>query len=197
MSQLLDFVPIALFVAVYFTVGIYPATAALMVGVTLQVAVYKLIKKPIGRELKLTFWASIIFGGLTLTLQDETFIQWKPTVINWALGLALVVSHFVGHENLIKKMLGSQLTLPDPVWVHLNFGWACGFILAGILNLIVAYNFSMDFWVSYKLIGGFAITLTYIAITFAYLAKLGLLSDLDPETSPRKPAEQGSVDAEE
>ena len=189
MSQLLDFVPIVLFVAVFFAVDIYAATAALMIGVTLQLVVYRLINKPIGRELKLTFWASIIFGGLTLAFKNETFIQWKPTIVNWILGASLLVSHYVARQNLLQKLLGGQLELPSEVWARLNFGWACGFILAGVLNLVVAYSFSMEFWVSYKLIGGFGLTLTYIIITFVYLARLGLLETVDPPAAePVEPA---------
>lgn len=181
MSQLLDFIPIALFVVVYFSAGIYWATGALMVAVTLQVAAYWLLKKPIGNELKLTFWASLIFGGLTLWLRDETFIQWKPTVINWAMGAVLLVTQLIGKGNLIKKLLGAQLTLPEPVWARLTTGWGLGFLLAGALNLVVAYNFSMDFWISYKLIGGFAITFTYLIVTMVYLSRGGYLDQLDPE----------------
>ncbi|MCZ6712075.1 MAG: septation protein IspZ [Gammaproteobacteria bacterium] len=177
MDQLLGFVPIVLFVAVFFLADIYYATAALMIAVSAQVVIYLLLKKPISRELKLTFWLSIIFGGLTLIFRNELFIQWKPTVINWALSGSLITSHFIGKRNLIEHLLGKQLTLVDEVWAKLNFGWAFGLFLAGALNLVVAYNFSMEFWVSYKLIGGFSLTFIYILITMAYLAKKGFLDD--------------------
>ncbi len=78
-------------------------------------------------------------------------------------------------------MLGKQLTLIEEVWIKLNFGWALGFFVAGALNLVVAYNFSMEIWVSYKLIGGFALTFLYIVITMFYLSKKGFLEDLDRE----------------
>jgi len=177
MKQLLDFVPIVLFVAVFFLTDIYYATTALMLAVTAQVAAYLVLKKPLSRELKLTFWVSIIFGGLTLIFRNELFIQWKPTIVNWGLCGSLIASHFIGQRNLIEHLFGKQLTLVEEVWVKLNFGWAFGFFLAGALNLVVAYNFSMEIWVSYKLIGGFALTFIYILITMAYLAKKGLLTD--------------------
>jgi intracellular septation protein len=77
-------------------------------------------------------------------------------------------------------MLDAQLKLPTRVWSHLNFGWAGGFTLAGILNLYVAYNFSEAFWVSYKLIGGFGLTLLYVLATVAYLAATGNLEEPAP-----------------
>ena len=183
MAQLFDFLPVLLFVAVYFTLGILPATAALMAGVSLQVAVYYLLRKPIGNELKLTFWVSMIFGGLTLYFRDETFIQWKPTIVNWAFAAALIGSQRFFGKNLIQSLLGAQLTLPEAVWNRLNSGWALGFLVAGLLNLYVAYQFSMDFWVNYKLFGGLAITLTYLIITMTYLSRGGYL-DEQPGLAP-------------
>lgn len=184
MTQFLDFVPIALFVAVFFAADIYWATAALMAAVTLQVLAYRLAGKRVSRELNLTFWASLIFGGLTLVFRNETFIQWKPTIVNWLLAASLVGSFYVGRTNLLKQLLGKQLTLVDEVWTRLNFGWAFGFFFAGVLNLVVAYNFSMEFWVSYKLIGGFALTFLYIVITMVYLSRKGLLTEPAAESDP-------------
>ncbi|MGE0624723.1 MAG: inner membrane-spanning protein YciB [Pseudomonadales bacterium] len=177
MSQLLDFVPVAVFVIVFFLSDIFYATAALMVGVTLQVLVYLVLKRPVSRELKITFWASLIFGGLTLAFRNETFILWKPTIVNWLLAGILVGSHFFSRKNALHHMLGAQMSLHEDVWKRLNFGWAAGFFFAGALNLVVAYNFSLDFWVSYKLIGGFALTFLYIAITIGYLAAKGYLQE--------------------
>lgn len=179
MTQLLDFVPILLFVAVFFASDIYYATAALMLGVTVQAGVYVGLKKPMSREFKMTFWASLVFGALTLIFRNETFIQWKPTIVNWLLAASLVGSFYLGGTNLMKTLLGKQLSLVDEVWTRLNFGWAAGFFFAGALNLVVAYNFSMEFWVSYKLIGGFALTFIYIVITMIYLSRKGFLHEPD------------------
>lgn len=202
MTQLLDFLPIALFVAVFFVTDIYWATAALMIAVTVQAVTFKLIGKPISRELNMTLWASLVFGGLTLAFRNETFIQWKPTIVNWLLAASLVGSYYVGRTNLLKQLLGKQLSLVDEVWARLNFGWAAGFFFAGALNLVVAYNFSMSFWVTYKLVGGFALTFLYIVITMIYLSRKGLLAGQEAdgskgagETGTRKRAtESGRAD---
>jgi len=195
MNQLFDFLPIALFVAVFFLSDIFYATAALMIGVGVQVAAYKLLKKRISRELQITFWVSMLFGGLTLAFRNETFIQWKPTIINWLFCVSLIGSHFIGQHNLLRRLLGHQLSLTDEIWVKLNFGWATGFFIAGALNLLVAYNFSMEFWVSYKLIGGFGLTLLYIVLTVLYLSRKGFMNDevMAPSasaTTVKQPPEQ-------
>jgi len=185
MNQLIDLLPIAIFVAVFFASDVYYATGALMAAVTVQVLIYLALRKPLTRELKLTFWASIVFGALTLFFRNELFIQWKPTIINWLFAASLIGSHFFGQKNLIQQLFGAQLTLIDEVWVRLNFGWALGFFLAGALNLVVAYNFSMEFWVTYKLVGGFGLTLLYVGLTMAYLAHKGFLTghEADPTTT--------------
>ena len=186
MKQFLEFIPILVFVAVYYFTDIFYATGALMIAVTVQAGGMRLAGKPIPQQLKITLWLSLIFGGLTLVFQDRTFIQWKPTIINWVMGGALVASQFVGRKNLVHRFLGRQLDLPDPVWTRLNLGWACGFVLAGILNLVVAYNFSEAFWVNYKLIGGFGITLLYIIITVVYLTAGGHFTEDDVNQPSRE-----------
>jgi len=175
--QLVEFVPILIFVVVYYAFGIFYATAALMATVTVQVGVLWFAKRPISGQMKFTFWLSLIFGGLTLLLHDKTFIQWKPTIVNWAMAGALLASQFFAKRTLIERMLTGQLTLPAHVWSRINVGWAVGFMLSGALNLYVARHFSEAFWVNYKLIGGVAITFLYVLATVAYLGFGGYLGE--------------------
>jgi intracellular septation protein len=188
MNQLIDLLPVVIFVVAYFTSDIYTATAALMLAVTIQAGLLLLLRKPLSRELKLTFWASLIFGSLTLLLRNELFIQWKPTIVNWLLAAALIGTQVFGRKNLIQQLLGQQLSLVDAVWTRLNFGWAIGFLFGGALNLIVAYNFSMEAWVLYRLFGSFGLTFIYIVITIVYLSRKGFLNE-DPR--PDAAAEEG------
>jgi intracellular septation protein len=183
MKQFIEFLPIALFVAVYFyTKDIYISTGILMAGVCVQAGYEYGTTRELSKQTLVIFCVVIIFGGATLLFRNQAFIQWKPTIVNWIFSLTLLGSQFVLKQNLLKKMLGTQLTLPDHVWFNLVRGWSLGFFIAGALNLIVAYGFSLDFWVSFKLIGGFATTLIYISITIAYLAKGGYLQDPDNPT---------------
>lgn len=179
MNQLMDLIPVALFAIVFFLSDIYYATGALIIGITIQIIAMLITGKTINTQIKVTFWVSLIFGGMTLLLRDETFIQWKPTVVNWLLSATLLGSQFVGKQNVLKRILSAQLELEDGIWKTLNFGWSLGFFAAGILNLVVAYNFSMEFWVGYKLVGGFGITLLYVLLTILYLARNGALSSAE------------------
>lgn len=191
--QLLEFLPILVFVGVYYAChvfagtdafAIYYATGALMVAATAEVGILWATGRPISNLLKFTLWLSLVFGGLTLLLHDKTFIQWKPTILNWALAALLLGSHFA-RRNVLEKMLGSQLELPNRVWSRLTIGWACGFFVAGVLNLYVARNYSEAFWVNYKLIGGFGITLLYVLISVGYLLLAGHLRDVAQEPANR------------
>lgn len=194
MQQFIDYIAILAFVVVYFvTRDIFLATGVLMAGVTLQIAIYWLLKKPIGNELKVTFWASIILGGMTLLLRDETFIKWKPSIVNWLLAVALIGAHLFARIFLIKKMLGKVLILPDRAWFVLTYGWAAAFAFAGVLNIWVAYNFSTDTWVTFKLVGLLLLNVAFMIVTFGYLASQGLLSEenlrdaSDAENTTEKP----------
>jgi intracellular septation protein len=112
-----------------------------------------------------TFVAVAIFGGATLVLRDQTFIQWKPTIFNWALAIAFGAFHFIGERNLLERTLGAQLELPKPVWGRLNLLWIANFVIVGALNLMVAYNYSEATWVSYKLYSSIGFTLLLTVLT--------------------------------
>lgn len=182
MKQFIEFIPIALFVAVYFTTkDIYLSTVVLMVGVCMQIGVEYGINKSVSKQTQMVFWVVMVAGAATLAFQDDRFIKWKPTIVNWLFCVALMGSQLLSRDSLLKKMLGGQIPLPDHVWRNLTYGWSAGFFIAGALNLIVAYGFSTDFWVTYKLVGGFAITLTYMVVTMVYLVKGGYIKDLEDD----------------
>ena len=185
MQQLIDFAAVIAFVAIYFiTKDIFLATGVLLALVCVQVAALKLMKRTISRELQIIFWPPLILGGLTLLLRDETFIQWKPTIVSWAITLVLVGAHMIARTHLLKKMLGHALTLPDAVWTRLTYGWAVGFLLSGGINIWVVETFSLDAWVTFKLLGLTGLNFLYILIMVAYLVKIGALAEKDAAADP-------------
>jgi intracellular septation protein len=105
----------------------------------------------------------VVFGGATLLLRDETFIKWKPTVLYWLFAITLFGSAQFFGKNLIRAMLSqAQMNLPEPLWARLNLAWAGFFAVMGVLNLWVAFNFSTDTWVSFKLFGSMGLMLVFI-----------------------------------
>lgn len=111
-------------------------------------------------------WVSLVlvafFGGLTLAFQNEAFIKWKPTILYWVFASSMAFSAYVLKKNAIKAMLGEQLTLPEPVWARVNLSWIAFFLAMGALNLFVAFNFSTDTWVNFKLFGGMGLMLVFV-----------------------------------
>ncbi len=182
MQQFLEYFAVIAFVVVYFaTKDIFLATAVLLVAITAQVAFYKFTGRLLSNELKITFWISLVMGGMTLLLRDETFIQWKPSVVSWAIALALVGAQLFARLSLLKKLLGSALTLEDTVWRNLTYGWAAGFAASGFINLWVVNNFSMDTWVTFKLFGLMGLNLFYVVVMVAYLVAIGALKEPENE----------------
>src|SRR5690606_3319563 len=86
----------------------------------------------------------VLFGGATLLAQSETFIKWKPTVLYWLMGAALLIGRWVFQRNFIKSLMGAQMELPATAWDSLNWAWAGFFATMGVLNLWVAFNFDTD-----------------------------------------------------
>jgi intracellular septation protein len=120
-------------------------------------------------------WVSLgiitVFGGLTLIFKDETFIKWKPTILYWAFAGALSSGILFFKKNLIRTLLAEQMTLPDPVWIRLNWSWVGFFVFMGGLNLAVAFNFSTDDWVNFKLLGGMGLMLVFVIAQGLLLSK--------------------------
>jgi len=166
---------------VYFlTKDVFLATGVLLAAIVAQVAFYKVTKRPLSNELKITFWVSLVLGGMTLLLRDETFIQWKPSIVSWAIALGLVGAQLFAGMSLLKKMMGAALTLEDSVWRNLTYGWAVGFAASGAINLWVVNNFSMDTWVTFKLFGLMGLNVLYVFIMMAYLIAIGALKEDNP-----------------
>ena len=181
MKILLDFFPILLFFAAYKFYGIYVGTAVLMAATVVQMAAMYAIDRKLQTMHKVTLALVLIFGTLTLALQDDRFIKWKPTVLYAAMGLALAVALWVFRKNYLKALLGSQLTLPNPVWHRLNVAWVgyCTFMAA--INGYVAANYSTEDWVNFKL-WGYAFPLIFILAQGVYISR-HLKPDDPPGTS--------------
>ncbi|MDB5796229.1 MAG: septation protein [Paucimonas sp.] len=128
-----------------------------------------------GRKVDGMLWMSLaiitVFGGATIWFNNETFIKWKPTVLYWCFATALLVARYAMQRNLMRSMMGKQLSLPDPVWDKLNSAWTLFFVFMGIVNLFVAYNFSTAAWVNFKLFGFMGMMLAFILLQSVALSK--------------------------
>jgi intracellular septation protein len=104
----------------------------------------------------------VVFGGATIWLNDETFIKWKPSILYLLFAGALVVGRIFWQRNFVRGLLGRQIDLPDAIWERLLWIWSVFFAFLAVANLFVAYRFSTDAWVNFKLFGLMGLTLAFV-----------------------------------
>jgi len=170
MKIALDLFPILLFFAAYKMASIYEATAVLMAATVVQSLVMYRLDGKLATMQKVTLALILVFGSLTLFLQDDRFIKYKPTLLYACMALGLFVAQFVFKKNFLKTMLGSQVNLPDPNWQTLSSAWIAYCIFMSTLNAYVAYSYSTEDWVNFK-IWGYVFPLVFIVGTGLYIAK--------------------------
>lgn len=128
-----------------------------------------------GKKIDMMLWISLglvtVLGGATVWFHNETFIKWKPSVLYWAMAMSFWVSQVFFRKNLLHTLMGGQLDLPAPVWRNLTRAWIGFFGLMGILNLYVAYSFSTEAWVNFKLFGSLGLMLIFTLAQGVYLSR--------------------------
>ena len=208
MKILFDFLPIALFFGMFkyaeghkdwaastatewlgFMVsgGVVGATEAPVLLATVVVIIATLAQilwlKARGKKVDTMLWVSLglvtVLGGATIYFHSENFIKWKPTVLYWVMGTALLVGQLVFKKNGIKSILGAQMALPDAIWRVVNLSWVGFFAVMGILNLWVAFTFPTATWVNFKLFGGLGLMVVFVLAQAIYLNK-----HIKPGTTP-------------
>jgi len=171
MKFLFDTFPVVLFFAAFKFYGIYVATAVAMAATTAQIGWVWLRHRKVDKMLWASLCIILVFGGATLLLKDETFIKWKPTVLYWLFAGTLAVAAVVFKKNLIRAMLEQQVAMPDLVWNKLLASWIGFFGVMGVINLFVAYSFSTDAWVNFKLFGGIGLMLVFVVLQALLIAR--------------------------
>ena len=171
MKMLADLFPVILFFIAYQLFDIYVATPVAIAAAALQVAYHKFRYGQVANTQWLTLGLLVVFGGLTLALRDPTFIKWKPTVVNWLFAGAFLLSQLFMRRSLLRRMMDHAVALPDAVWLRLNTAWVLFFFSMGVVNLYVAYNYSEQTWVNFKLFGFLGLTLAFMLAQGFYLAR--------------------------
>lgn len=171
MKIFLDFFPIVLFFLAFKAFDIYVATAIAIGATVAQIA---WLRYKVGHVEPMQ-WVSlgviVLFGGATLIAHDENFIKWKPTVLYWLMGGALLVGQYVFKRNLLRSLMKAQMSLPDNAWSFMLHSWAAFFSVMGAVNLWVAFHFDTETWVNFKLFGGIGLMVVFVLLQAAYLSR--------------------------
>jgi intracellular septation protein len=171
MKLLFDLFPILLFFIAFKFQGIYVATAVAIAATVGQIIWSKYKHGKVDTMLWISFAIIAVFGGATLLLHDETFIKFKPSVLYWLFAAILLVSNAFFHKNLMRSLLQEKIALPVHAWNRLNLMWGLFFGVLGFINLYVAFNYSTDAWVNFKLFGFTGLMLVFILGQGVWLSK--------------------------
>ena len=146
------------------------ATLVTIISTFIQIAiVFARGKKP-EPMLWISLAVIVVFGSLTLWLQNELFIKWKPTILYWIFGAILLYGR-VTNRNFIQSLLGDQIVMQKRGWHIMQWAWIGFFFVTGIVNLLVAYTCSTDTWVNFKLFGLMGMTFIFTIGVTLCLAK--------------------------
>jgi len=175
MKFLFDLFPIILFFIAFKVADIYTATIVAMVATIGQIlwVYYR------HRKIDAMQWVSlvliVVFGSLTIFLHDKTFIQLKPTALYWLFSGTLLISAQFFQKNWIQVLMGKQITLKahseKSAWQKLNAAWAIFFFFMGALNLYIAFEYSEDTWVNFKLFGSTGLLIVFVILQGVWLSK--------------------------
>ena len=125
----------------------------------------------------------LVFGGLTLWLQDELFIKLKPTIVNTIFASVLFGGLFFG-KSLLRYLFGDVFSLTEEGWRKLTFRWACFFVLLAVLNEFAWRLLSTDSWVAFKVFGIMPITMVFAIAQVGLLQRHALDKPEDEEQTP-------------
>jgi len=175
LNFLYEFLPVVLFFIAFKYYGIYVATIVGIVVTAVQLLLSTLIRKKLDKKQLITLIVFLFFGGMTLYFHNPIFVKWKPTVIFWIFGIVLFLSHFIGKKTLMQRMLEHVLegkaTLPKHIWGRLNMAWTVFFSVLGAINIYVAYTYSTDTWVNFKLYGILSLLFLFSFLQAIYLSR--------------------------
>lgn len=166
-KPLSDYGPIVVFFAAYMVSDLLVATAALMAATAVALVVSLAVNKRVPLMPLITAGVVGVFGGLTLALNDDTFIKMKPTIVQTLIGAILLGGLLFG-KAFLKPVMGTAWQMDDAGWRKLTRNFALFFLAMAVANEIVWRTQTTDFWVTFKVFGimglTFAFSMTQIPI---------------------------------
>ena len=153
----------------YWLYDLHSATAALMVSMTLFIILVKVLGERVSKLQFFSWLAVVLLGGTAVFLRDENIIKWKPTVIYSVLSLVFALSHLIGAQTLVERLIGDKIKAPAANLRKVNLSSAIFFLFLSVLNIIVILNFSTTMWVNFKIFGIFILDAIYLAGCLYYL----------------------------
>jgi intracellular septation protein len=175
LNLIYDFLIVFLFFIAFKFYDIYVATLVGIFGTAIQVLIHRLWKGKFDKKQLFVLGIFVVFGGMTLYFHNPIFVKWKPSIVFWIFGVAILGSHFFTKQPIMQRLMGTVLDdkahIPLSVWKKLNLAWGIFFVALGGLNIYVAYSYSTDAWVNFKLYGVLSALFLFAVGQSFYLAK--------------------------
>ena len=163
--------------------GIYVATGAFMIATFAALAIMWIVARKIAVMPLVSAGVVLVFGTLTIVLQDDHFIKMKPTMVNALFGLALLGGLWL-RKPLLPYVLGDVFVLTDQGWRELTIRWGVFFLVMAVLNEVVWRTVSTDTWVAFK-------TFVYLPLTLVFaMAQVPLMTRHGVEPPADEPADR-------
>jgi intracellular septation protein len=171
MQLVVDFLPVLIFFVAYKIYGMYVATAAIMVAMSIQVSVQWIRKRSVNKMLLASTVLVLVLGAITLALRNPLFLQWKLTVVNWLFAIVFLGSRYIGDKTVVQRMMEHAIELPTTMWRRLNLMWVANFAIIGAANIYVVYHYSEEAWVNFKLYGTIGLTVLMVLVQGIWIAR--------------------------
>ncbi len=179
----LELGPLLVFFFVNARLDIFAATAWFMGAMVLSLGLSWLLLKKIAVMPLVTGAVVLVFGTLTLLLQDDTFIKMKPTIVNSLFAITLLGGLAFG-QSLLRYVFGEVYKLKPEGWRKLTINWGLFFVFLAISNEVVWRMFDTDFWVAFKVWGIMPITVVFSMLQLPILTRYALDPKAPSETIP-------------
>lgn len=162
--SLLDLLPLVVFFGVYRMHDLITATGALVAISIIVTAIRYVLERKLAMAPLITLVLVIVFGGLTVALNDEQFIKLKPTLLNGAFATILLGAAYIAQKGLLRYVMQPVLHLREEAWLPLSKRWGGFFLFMACLNELLWRNLPTELWVNIRVFGYLPLTLLF-AIT--------------------------------
>lgn len=175
-NMIFDVGLVILFFITFKMYDIYVATIAIICGSITQIAITRMFFKRFDKKQLIVLAILIVFGGMTLYFHNPIFIKWKPTIVFWLMACIFLLNHWLGKKPIPQQMMShvledKQQTISPTIWKRLSFAWIIFFILLGGINIYIAYYYSTNAWVNFKLYGILGALLGFGILQSFYLSR--------------------------
>ncbi|MGV0006214.1 MAG: inner membrane-spanning protein YciB [Candidatus Porifericomitaceae bacterium WSBS_2022_MAG_OTU9] len=178
MRYLLELLPAAAFLAGYFlpqdrSSAMYVAIIATIVATAISLLGWRIVYGEFRKMYLASFALLLVLGGGSILLDDKNLFFWKPTIVYFIFAGILIVSQLL-RRSIIKATMSKFVTMPDNLWSRFNTAWVLFLLALGVLNMLVAWNFSEELWVQFKIFGTTGLMFVFMLAQLPFLTKLAV-----------------------